>query len=114
MPRQLSPHTLRQIGQLAKTGHSTSQIAREVGCDRHTVARHLSERAEANPIGHAAPQLSPAEVSLFRSVLASFRAFDCECCGGQVVTVKAMSTGRCPACGATWQIQIAKVGGRVA
>ena len=102
MPRQLKPADVRQMHRLAKSGHSNTQIAAQIGCDRHTVARHL---ADLPGRGSAADQLSSAEVSALRSLLTSVQLFVCEDCSHPSYLLKSMASLVCPKCGAAWNAQ---------
>jgi hypothetical protein len=102
MPRQLKPEELRLMHRLAKSGHSNTQIAAQLGCDRHTVARHLGARAAS------AEKLSPADIETLKGLLASVQLFVCDDCGHPSYLLKSMTTLMCPKCGATWNAQSGK------
>lgn len=99
MPRQITPEALRRIRRLAQSGHTTTQIARDVGCDRHTVARHLQPGNSARRGGAEACLLTTDERVWLRALVPSLRATRCVPCGKQFLALKSMTTGVCEHCG---------------
>lgn len=108
MPKQIAPDVLRRIRQLAKSGYTNSQIAREVGCDRHTVARHL-DPGPATLAAKAAPGTLTADDLARLQVLArSLRGWPCEQCGRQILVLNSMAAGICAHCGAAWEVRVTR------
>ena len=108
MKARLSTPQRRKIAEKHAAGFSVSELAREFGVDRHTVARHLDQAGPAPK----ATRLTPAEVATFRALLASVERSTCPSCGAVMVRPRVVVVGECPSCGTSWTCGRVKQAGR--
>jgi hypothetical protein len=98
MKARLSTPQRRKIAEKYAAGFSVSELAREYGVDRHTVARQLDQAVPA-PV---ATGLTPTELATLRALVASVERSTCPKCGAVMVRPRVVVAGECPSCGTGW------------
>lgn len=101
MTTRLAPEQRAEIQKLARAGWRPSEIARKIGCDRHSVGRYV----EAAPPQASAPQgqvFTETEQRWLRALAQATDGPTCSRCHQRFVALKSMTIGACPSCGAPW------------
>ena len=107
MPAPIPPTIRKKLQTLRGEGHRISEIAKELGLARSTVARYTKDVDDRVELESApAAKLSDREVLKLRWLASQLEFTDCGECGSHLVVDVTRQQGRCHKCGSGWELTL--------